>query len=68
MSELALTLLRLGFLVLLWVGVLFTLSVLRRDLRAPAKPDRPHWQADNRPHRHLRPPAHRSGGKGTGWS
>lgn len=35
MSELALTLLRLGFLVLLWVGVLFTLSVLRRDLRAP---------------------------------
>ena len=35
MSELALTLLRLGFLVLLWVGALFTLSVLRRDLRAP---------------------------------
>ncbi|MDZ7577138.1 MAG: FHA domain-containing protein [Candidatus Nanopelagicales bacterium] len=35
MSELALTLLRLGFLVLLWVGVLTTLSVLRRDLRAP---------------------------------
>jgi hypothetical protein len=35
MSELALTLLRLGFLVLLWVGVLYTLSVLRQDLRAP---------------------------------
>lgn len=35
MSELALTLLRLGFLVLLWVGVLTTLSTLRRDLRAP---------------------------------
>lgn len=35
MSELALTLLRLGFLVLLWVGVFYTLSVLRRDLRAP---------------------------------
>jgi len=35
MSELALTLLRLGFLLLLWVGVFFTLSVLRRDLRAP---------------------------------
>jgi hypothetical protein len=35
MSELALTLLRLGFLVLLWVGVLTTLSALRRDLRAP---------------------------------
>ena len=35
MSELALTLLRLGFLVLLWVGVLTTLSALRKDLRAP---------------------------------
>lgn len=35
MSELALTLLRIGFLVLLWVGVLTTLSALRRDLRAP---------------------------------
>lgn len=35
MSELALTLLRLGFLVLLWVGVLTTLSALRQDLRAP---------------------------------
>lgn len=35
MSELALTLLRLGFLALLWVGVFTTLSVLRRDLRAP---------------------------------
>lgn len=35
MSELALTLLRLGFLVLLWVGVLTTLSALRRDLKAP---------------------------------
>ncbi|MCH9718471.1 MAG: FHA domain-containing protein [Actinomycetia bacterium] len=35
MSELALTLLRLGFLMLLWVGIFQTLNVLRRDLRAP---------------------------------
>lgn len=35
MSELALTLLRSGFLLLLWIGVLLTISVLRRDLRAP---------------------------------
>ncbi len=32
MSELTLTLLRLGFLVLLWVLVLAILGVLRRDL------------------------------------
>ena len=40
MSELALTLLRLGFLLLLWIGIFQTLNVLRRDLRAPreAKP------------------------------
>lgn len=35
MTELALTLLRLGYLVLLWVAVFTTISVLRRDLRAP---------------------------------
>ena len=35
MSELALTLLRLGFLVLLWTLVLVVVSALRRDLRAP---------------------------------
>jgi pSer/pThr/pTyr-binding forkhead associated (FHA) protein len=35
MSELALTLLRLGFLVLLWVLVLIAVGVLRRDLKAP---------------------------------
>jgi pSer/pThr/pTyr-binding forkhead associated (FHA) protein len=34
-SELALTLLRLGFLTLLWVFVLLTVLVLRRDLSAP---------------------------------
>lgn len=37
MSELALTLVRLGFLTLLWVFVLVTLFVLRRDLRMPAE-------------------------------
>lgn len=37
MSELALTLIRLGFLTLLWVFVLVTLFVLRRDLRMPAE-------------------------------
>ena len=36
MSELALTLVRLGFLVLLWAFVLTTVLVLRRDLRQPA--------------------------------
>lgn len=36
MSELALTLIRLGFLTLLWVFVLFTVFALRRDLRQPS--------------------------------
>ena len=35
MSELVLTLLRLGFLLLLWSLVVITVLVLRRDLRAP---------------------------------
>lgn len=35
MSELALTLLRFGFLALLWFFVIITISVLRRDLAAP---------------------------------
>lgn len=35
MSELVLTLLRLGFLLLLWALVVITVVVLRRDLRAP---------------------------------
>jgi pSer/pThr/pTyr-binding forkhead associated (FHA) protein len=34
-SELVLTLLRLGFLLLIWLLVLVTVLVLRRDLRAP---------------------------------
>ena len=37
MSELALTLVRLGFLTLLWAFVLLTVIVLRRDLRQPAE-------------------------------
>lgn len=35
MSEFALTLLRLGFLVLLWIAVFAAIAVLRRDLQAP---------------------------------
>jgi pSer/pThr/pTyr-binding forkhead associated (FHA) protein len=35
-SELALTLVRLGFLTLLWTFVLVTVLALRRDLKAPA--------------------------------
>ena len=35
MSELVLTLLRLGFLALIWLLVIVTILVLRRDLRAP---------------------------------
>lgn len=45
MSELTLTLLRLGFLVALWLFVFGTLSVLRRDLIAGAyavRQQRPH--------------------------
>lgn len=65
MSELALTLLRLGFLVLLWVGVLFTLSVLRRDLRAPREA-RPVALAPAGSQQPVTPPTRRakSGGKG----
>jgi pSer/pThr/pTyr-binding forkhead associated (FHA) protein len=36
-SELALTLIRLGFLALLWAFVLVTVLILRRDLTAPAE-------------------------------
>jgi pSer/pThr/pTyr-binding forkhead associated (FHA) protein len=36
-SELALTLIRLGFLALLWAFVVVTVLVLRRDLTAPAE-------------------------------
>lgn len=66
MSELALTLLRLGFLVLLWVGVLFTLSVLRRDLRAPREA-RPAPVAGTGPQPGVAPTPRRarSGGKGS---
>ena len=45
MSELTLTLLRLGFLVALWLFVLGTLNILRRDLVAGSRPvrhQRPH--------------------------
>lgn len=35
MSEFALTLMRLGFLVLLWIAVFAAIAVLRRDLQAP---------------------------------
>lgn len=37
MSELALTLIRLAFLGLLWLFVLLTVLVLRKDLRQPAE-------------------------------
>jgi pSer/pThr/pTyr-binding forkhead associated (FHA) protein len=35
MSEFALTMMRLGFLVLLWIAVFAVIAVLRRDLAAP---------------------------------
>jgi pSer/pThr/pTyr-binding forkhead associated (FHA) protein len=35
MSEFALTMMRLGFLVLLWIAVFSAIAVLRRDLAAP---------------------------------
>jgi len=48
MSELLLSILRIGFLIALWWFVLTVVSVLRRDLQAPrdAKPLTParsHW-------------------------
>jgi pSer/pThr/pTyr-binding forkhead associated (FHA) protein len=67
-SELALTLIRLGFLTLLWVFVLVTVLVLRRDLRMPAEtqpPSRPGRPA-RAPKPAKRPKAPRaSKGKGT---
>ena len=54
MSELALTLVRLGFLILLWVFVLMTVFVLRRDLRQPA--DARPVGREGRPARATKPP------------
>jgi pSer/pThr/pTyr-binding forkhead associated (FHA) protein len=53
-SELALTLVRLGFLTLLWTFVLVTVLALRRDLRQPAEA-RPTGR-ERRPARAPRPP------------
>ena len=54
MSELALTLVRLGFLTLLWAFVLITVLALRRDLRQPADA-RPAGR-ERRPARAPKPP------------
>lgn len=54
MSELALTLVRLGFLTLLWTFVLVTVLALRRDLRQPAEA-RPTGR-ERKPARAPRPP------------
>lgn len=54
MSELTLTLVRLGFLTLLWAFVLVTVLALRRDLRQPADA-RPAGR-DRRPAKAPRPP------------
>lgn len=54
MSELALTLVRLGFLTLLWAFVLITVLALRRDLRQPAEA-RPIGR-ERKPARTARPP------------
>jgi pSer/pThr/pTyr-binding forkhead associated (FHA) protein len=53
-SELALTLVRLGFLTLLWTFVLITVFALRRDLKQPAEA-RPTGR-ERRPARSARPP------------
>jgi pSer/pThr/pTyr-binding forkhead associated (FHA) protein len=53
-SELALTLVRLGFLTLLWTFVLVTVLALRRDLRQPAEA-RPAGR-ERKPARSARPP------------
>ena len=51
MSELALTLVRLGFLTLLWTFVLVTVLALRRDLRQPAEATAHRPRAQARPGR-----------------
>jgi pSer/pThr/pTyr-binding forkhead associated (FHA) protein len=53
-SELALTLVRLGFLTLLWAFVLIAVLALRRDLRQPAEA-RPTGR-ERKPARTARPP------------
>lgn len=66
MSELALTLVRLGFLALLWVFIVALLIVLRRDLRAPSDA-KPMTATPARAPRAPRPPrsARIRGAKGT---
>lgn len=54
MSELALTLIRFGFLALLWLFVLITINVLRRDLQAPA--DTPLSLLPSKPAKRTRSP------------
>ena len=54
MSELALTLVRLGFLILLWTFVLVSVLVLRRDLKQPAEA-RPTGR-ERKPARAAKPP------------
>ena len=59
MSELTFTLLRLGYLVLLWVFVLSAVAVLRRDLAGPRTPaaDGAGRSSRGRPRRRPRPVA-----------
>lgn len=59
MSALALTLIRLGFLAILWIFVLVVAGALRRDL--VASQDTP--IADAAPRRHHRPASRRSRGQ-----
>jgi pSer/pThr/pTyr-binding forkhead associated (FHA) protein len=54
-SELGLTLARLGFLALLWAFVIVTVMVLRRDLRQPSDAT-----PNARPSSRARPPAPKS--------
>jgi pSer/pThr/pTyr-binding forkhead associated (FHA) protein len=49
MSELTLTVIRLGFLVLIWVLVLAVVSVMRADLRSPRVAPRTATRAPVRP-------------------
>ncbi|MDO5701032.1 MAG: FHA domain-containing protein [Bowdeniella nasicola] len=55
MSELAVTLLRLSYLVLLWLFVLFSLGVLRRDIFGTTVTTRGRGQAARRPARSPKP-------------
>jgi pSer/pThr/pTyr-binding forkhead associated (FHA) protein len=61
-SELTITVIRLGFLAVLWLFVLTTVSVMRSDLSGPrTSPARPAIAVPTRPARPAKPPKAKRG-------